>query len=429
MSEQPHRPTPVRFAVLLATALVATNMYLDRVCVSQLADVMRDGLRLEPRHSDWVLAAFFWSYALGQVPAAWLGARIGFRHALTIYLLAWSLGTAATGLAGGFVGLVAARLLVGLAQAGGYPTAASIIRGWFPLAARGRASSAVALGGRLGWALAQLATPPLLVAVVAWPASPWRSVLVLYGAAGLVLAALFWLVARDSAAAHPWSNRAEADLAGHTPAVAGDGGLSLLTLAASGNLWLSSAMQFCVNLGWVFLITLLPTYLTEAHGVPLEERGPMASLPAWVSCVGMFCGGFVTDALTRRLGVRRGRALPIGVMLTVCAAAYLACVWLKSPWAVIAALAVMGIGVDLANPAVWAFAQDVGGRNAGAALGWGNMWGNFGSALSPVVLGFVNRRFGWEAVFYTCAASFAVAAGCAFLMDASRPLEERGRWG
>src|SRR5438874_4500910 len=100
MSEQPPpRPSAVRFVVLAATALVATKMYLDRVCVSQLADVIREGLSLEDWQKDWVLGAFFWSYALGQVPAAWLGGRIGFRHALTIYLAVWSVATALTGLA------------------------------------------------------------------------------------------------------------------------------------------------------------------------------------------------------------------------------------------------------------------------------------------------------------------------------------------
>src|SRR5439155_7019211 len=124
-------------------------------------------------------------------------------------------------------------------------------------------------------------------------------------------------------------------------------------------------------------------------------------------------------------GLRWGRALPMGVTMVLCSSAYLTCVWLREPWPVIAALAVMGIGVDLSNPALWAFNQDVGGRNAGAALGWGNMWGNFGSAVSPLVLGEIQRRAGWQAVFVTCAVSFAVAGCCALLLDASRPLVPR----
>src|SRR5262249_5248725 len=147
-------------------------MYLDRVSLSQVADLIRADLELEEAQVDWVLGVFFWTYALGQVPAGWLGARFGHCRVLAGYLLLWSAFTALTGAAGGFLALLLTRLGMGLAQAGGYPTAAAIIAGWFPTAARGRASSAVAPGGRLGWALAQLATPPLGVAPA--PASPAR---------------------------------------------------------------------------------------------------------------------------------------------------------------------------------------------------------------------------------------------------------------
>ena len=44
-------------------------------------------------------------------------------------------------------------------------------------------------------------------------------------------------------------------------------------------------MQFGVNLGWVFLVTLLPTYLNEAFGVPLDEIGPMQSTALAIGCL------------------------------------------------------------------------------------------------------------------------------------------------
>ena len=93
----------------------------------------------------------------------------------------------------------------------------------------------------------------------------------------------------------------------------------------------------------------------------------------------MFFGGFVTDMLRGWLGPRYGRSLPIGVALGVCALAFFMAPALPSAWAVVAALGVMAFLVDLSNPSIWSFAQDVGGRNVGAALGWGNMWGNLGA--------------------------------------------------
>ena len=73
-------------------------------------------------------------------------------------------------------------------------------------------------------------------------------------------------------------------------------------LIASGNLWLMSFSEFGVNLGWVFVVTLLPDYLAEQFAVPIEQRGSMAGVPLLFGSVGMLAGGWVTDALTKKAG-------------------------------------------------------------------------------------------------------------------------------
>ena len=57
--------------------------------------------------------------------------------------------------------------------------------------------------------------------------------------------------------------------------------------------------------------------------------------------------------------------------------------WL--PWGYVAALCLMAFSVDMGNPAVWAYAQDVGGKYTGSVLGWANMWGNLGAASAPLI--------------------------------------------
>jgi sugar phosphate permease len=90
---------------------------------------------------------------------------------------------------------------------------------------------------------------------------------------------------------------------------------------------------------------------------------------------------------------------------------------------VVAALGVMAFLVDLHNPTIWSFAQDVGGKNVGAALGFGNMLGNLGAALSPILLTEVRDAAGWSAVFTCCGCSFVAAALCACLLDATKPVD------
>ena len=60
----------------------------------------------------------------------------------------------------------------------------------------------------------------------------------------------------------------------------------------------------------------------------------------------------------------------------------------------------------------------------GAALGWGNMFGNLGAFASPLLLTMVKNAAGWNAAFVLCAVSFAAAGVAGFLLNASKPLED-----
>jgi len=86
--------------------------------------------------------------------------------------------------------------------------------------------------------------------------------------------------------------------------------------------------------------------------------------------------------------------------------------------------------VDIGNPSTWAFMQDVGGRNTATIFGWGNMWGNFGAALSaimvPVLLTYgTSSGSGEKLVFLACAGAFFIAGLAAMGMDATKPIEAK----
>jgi MFS family permease len=443
------RPTSVRWVVLASTVLVAVFMYVDRACLGQVSTDIQRELHLEPWQMDVANGAFFFSYALAQVVSAAVAVRFGLRHTFAVCLFLWSAFTVLTGMAGGFAVLVTARLLVGVSEAGAYPIAASLVRNWFPLHRRGIASAVIALGGRFGGFLSLLLTPILVVAFAAYPkevhgaiaggmisgttfdpaTTGWRQTLTLFGVLGMAYAVVYWFLARDRASAHPWANAAEVNLVPPIPVKAAER-FPLLEIICSGNLWLSSLTQCCINVGWAFVITKLGDYLEKGHGLTGAEKGFWTSMPLGVGLGGLLAGGFLTDALARRIGLRWGRALPIGVSLFVCSGACAVAAMTTDYRMVVAMLCVMAVFVDLGIPAVWAFAQDIGGRYTGAALGWANMWGNLGAAASPVLLGWVQRSFavpgvstsGWPAAFAVCACTFSLAAVAALFMNASKPL-------
>jgi MFS transporter, ACS family, glucarate transporter len=288
--------------------------------------------------------------------------------------------------------------------------------------------SVVAFGGRIGGAVAPVLTALVAVRLLGDPdtgAKGWRGVFLLYGLLGLVAAAAFWFLARDTPAAHPWANAAEAarvppaGSAGHSPTPWLG---RLVGLAASRNMWLFGATQFFVNVGWAFLITSMPGYLKERFGATTEDVGQMQTVALVASCLGTACGGLFADLMYNSLGPRWGRALPIGLVLILCAVTYGLATQMPTAWGVVAALTVMAFLVDLGIPSIWAFAQDVGGRHVGAALGWGNMWGNLGAAASPVALQIIRESYGWDAAFAVCAACFVGGAATGLNLNALIPV-------
>ena len=198
------------------------------------------------------------------------------------------------------------------------------------------------------------------------------------------------------------------------------GGVPWGRMLRSGSLWLSSLAQVGTNIGWVFLVTWFPTYLLKAHQVPILERGVMAAIPLFVGWAGMLGGGKLTDALAKRFGVKWGRRLPWSMSRFIAMGAFLTCLVLNDPWHVTYAMAVVAFSTDLGTSSAWAFTQDVGGRYVGSILGWGNMWGNLGATISPILLGWAISTNDWNTMFLLCAGSFGIAGCLALGIDATK---------
>src|SRR5262249_5540597 len=127
-------------------------------------------------------------YALLQVPSGWLADRIGSRNALAGLAICWSLITGLIGLCQTFEALLAMWFAMGLALAGVFPCAAKSIGAWFPDTEKATASGLLGSFTMLGTAAASLLTSRLLTDF----GLSWRWIYVLYGAAGVIWAILYF---------------------------------------------------------------------------------------------------------------------------------------------------------------------------------------------------------------------------------------------
>jgi MFS family permease len=383
-------------------------------------------LRISKQQIGSIMGVFFFTYALLQVPAGWIGDRLGARKSLSSYIFIWSLLAGVSGMVTSLTGILIARLGFGLAQAGAYPTSSAIVRRWFPLGQRGQSSSLISIGGRLGGAVAPFLTMFLILNI-----GGWRHALWLYGATGLVVAVVYYWIVRDRPTEHPDCNDSERQLIGDpgddTRPELREIASSLIRCCKSSSLWLNAVVQFCINMGWAFLVTWLPTYLKEVHQVPEQRGALMVTTILAMGIIGQFMGGRLTDWSVRRFGLRVGRVLPVTVTSFLASVSYLICLGSGSLWVVVGCCAIVSLMTDIGNPSLWAIMQDTGGRNTGSIFGWGNMWGNFGAALHakliPMLLAStLGSTYGYGAIFVVCALSFFIAGTCALGMNASKPI-------
>src|SRR5262245_53240454 len=118
MSPDSDRPSNARFTLVLWLCGLSSILYLDRICMSQAVKPIQEELHFSKTEMSYVLMAFTLAYGLFAVPAGRLGDTTGPRLVLPVLVLAWSVFTAATGLAGGLLALIVVRFLFGAAEAG-----------------------------------------------------------------------------------------------------------------------------------------------------------------------------------------------------------------------------------------------------------------------------------------------------------------------
>jgi ACS family glucarate transporter-like MFS transporter len=409
---------PVRARVLGFAFLLAVITYLDRVCISAAAPSIMEELNLSVLQMSVVFSAFTLSYSLFEIPSGWLGDVKGPRRVLTRIVLWWSAFTMLTGAARGFQSLVAIRFLFGAGEAGAFPNIARSFSRWFPARERGRANGVMFLGSRLG---GMLSAPLALVIIARWG---WRASFVIFGLLGVIWAIAWYAWYRDRPEEHPAMTGAELAVITEESGPAGDAaGTPWRALLRSRNLYAICAMYFAFGYGLYFYFTWLPTYLIRVLGFSAFGGGLFAALPFLLAGIADLVGGWLTDHLSRRYGLRTGRCHLGCAAFMTCAALVFASQWPVPAVAKALLLALALASADLALGACWAVPLDIAPDHAGVITGCMNTLGNLGGLVGPMVVGIaVDRWQSWTFPFYITALVYAGGALAWLAIDPLSPI-------
>ena len=181
-----------RWSIALLVTGGALN-YVDRATLSVANKLIQDELGIPVAKMGLLLSAFLWAYAIAQLPVGGLIDRYGPRKLLGLGLFSWSLAQAAGGLVNGFGVFIVARFALGVGEAPLFPGGARVVRDWFGIRERGFATGLCQSASSLGNFIAV----PLLTFLML--RLNWRWMFVIVGAAGVVLALVWWSIHRDPA--------------------------------------------------------------------------------------------------------------------------------------------------------------------------------------------------------------------------------------
>lgn len=382
-----HEPrSKVRWTVAaLMWAAIAIN-YIDRTVLSVAAPHIQSEFHLSPVELGVVMSAFFWSYALLQVPAGMLADRYGQKKVLGFAVLWWSLATAVTGMARGFWSLVTLRVALGAGEAGAYPSNAGIASKWFPSKERATVAAIFDSGSKLGGAIAL----PLIAFLLSM--LDWKLTFAVTGVLGLAWFVVWQLVFTDSPQRHPRVNGAELAhiLEGQTAQqAASEVRPSLKKLLAHRNIWAMCIGFFMINYNSYFFITWLPTYLVKARGFSLMQMGIMASLPLFASIVVQIFAGWASDRVyaSGRLSLTATRKLFLVIGLLMASSIGFAA-FAQSAVVAVILLCIAKSGTTVAASQVWALPGDVAPRGAVSLVaGVQNTVSNVGGIVGPIATG------------------------------------------
>jgi len=370
-------------AALVVTMLLSTILnYLDRQTISILAPTLQHQMGMDNEHLGWLFAVFYYSYTLFQFVVGPVLDRLNLRWCFAIAVTAWSLVSGFTGLAVGFTSLLAFRFLLGSAEAANWPAGVRVLERTLAPEERTLGCGIFESGAAIGALIAPAAIFGLLAAF------GWRSVFFCLGAVGLFWAPIWLFVTRKRELSEIW-----------IPAPAEGGKFhGLLNVyrdfIRSPKFWWVFVVSITVNPSFYFTMNWLPTYFVQArHLVPGVKLGGMLTFIYLALDAGNIGGGACTLWLSRRYSVRTARRI-VFLTATGLVAVCTFVPFVATPWAAVAALGVVNMGLGAWSSMYLTLAQEVSSAHVSSAAGTLSAFGSLFGAFAMWVVGRLTNSAG-----------------------------------
>ncbi|MFW9800142.1 MAG: CynX/NimT family MFS transporter [Candidatus Thorarchaeota archaeon] len=365
-SEEPAAAGWYRWIILILTWLVYFAFGLILTSIPPLVTPIAADLSLTFSQMGFILGSVILMYIPLAIPIGVSIDRIGQKRMITAGLLFISLSAVFRAFAFNFETLFLTVFLFGF----GGPTIstglAKVVASFFEGRERGLASGIYMTGAIIGSSTALAVTNPLVLPMV----GTWRNVFAFYGTIGIVIAAIWILVAREPRKSddHNESVLSLREMAG--------------TLLGHRQVWIVAIIGSSSFLVFYGFTNWLPTLL-EMRGLSPTDAGLLSSLPGWVGLV----GSAVIPSLAKA-----GSRKPIVIITLFIQGISMVLAGLTYGPSLLASLVVYGVTSGASMPlllVVLIDLPDVGAENTGVASGVFFSIGAFCGFIGPIIVGYL----------------------------------------
>ena len=359
--------------------------YADRVNITFAETEITNDLAISSTVFGLAAGIFFLSYVALEIPSNLILHRVGARLWMGRIMISWGIVATLTAFVWDGASLVAARILLGVGEAGFFPGVVYLLACWFPERDRGRAMSVFLLGIVIASVIGGPVSGAMLELDGVLGLEGWQWIFIGQGlpavAVGLwVLRALpgspaeaHWLPAAEREAL-------ERELAAEAAAREARQAFTLRDAMTDRRILQCAAVLFTINFaayGAIFWAVDIIERVGEVEGI---ELGLLVGIPMALGSTGLIVIGRLSD----RSGDRR-RWVVIGILL---GAAGLAGTALLPAEAGIVTLGVCAFGLLGAIPALWVIPTSLlTGRPMAGGLALVNTIGVSGGIFGPVAVG------------------------------------------
>lgn len=381
------------WTIAIILGLVVVN-YVDRSAISFAATDLKAEFGITPGQYGIISSAFSIGYMLFALLSGPLVDRWGSRRVLIAGMFIWAAATALTPFAGGFIGLILLRILLGAGEAPCFPAATRVASRWLPAHERGKA---LALIGGVAVSGSLLVGGPILTQLIAL--TGWKGMFWVLAVAGLVWVVVAYPFLKNSPSEASFVSKEELDYIRSGQLEGEDTGHESSTdwgeILRNRNLWLVGLGYFAWGfMFWAFMYWL-PQYLEHEFALSIKEVGGFSVAPWASGVVGALLGGILVDRVYKRTQSIRSRFLIIGVALLLAGASIVPILFFPGNLTVALICISAGVGFGFITGGIWWVASiDAAPSQPGTAAGFADACFALSGIIAPSVMGFIVGRTG-----------------------------------